>query len=110
MVQGLAARLPADQREIGPVVVGVTLNAVLACSFCSYPDRVHTAALRQAIPDFRVAIQTFEFHAAGTQVMAFRAVQDSGKRLMRFCQRTRRDLRASWSSARKQRQKKKDGG
>jgi hypothetical protein len=79
MVQGLAARLPADQREIRSIVVGVTLNAVLACSFCSYPDRVHTAILRQAIPDFRVAIQTFEFHAAGAQVVALRAVQDSGK-------------------------------
>ena len=79
MVQGLAARLPADQRELRPVVVGVTLNAILACSFCSYPDRVHTAVLRQAIPDFRVAIQTSEFHAAGAQVVAFRAVQDSGK-------------------------------
>jgi hypothetical protein len=77
MVHGLAARLPTDEREIHAIVVGVALNAVFARPFCSHPDRVHTAVLRQPIPDFRVAIQAFEFHAARarSQVMALRAAQ-----------------------------------
>jgi len=79
MIQCFAARLPADQREIRPIVVGVTLNAVLARSFCFHPDRVHTAVLCQAIPDVRVAIQAFELHAGGADVVTFRAAQDSRK-------------------------------
>lgn len=108
MIHRFAVWLPANQREIRAIVVGMALNAVFAGSFCPYPDRMHTAVLRQTIADFRVAIQTFEFRAAGAQVMAFRATQDSRKGLMCFRQRTRRNLGAGWSSAQGKHEKEKD--
>jgi hypothetical protein len=79
MIHGLPARLPADQRKVRAIVVGVAPNAIFAGSVRSHPERMHAAVLRQAIPDFRVSIQAFEFHSAGAQVVAFRAAQDSGK-------------------------------
>jgi hypothetical protein len=54
---------------------------------------MHTAILYEAVPDFRMAIQAVEFHVARPHVVTFRAAQDSGKRLMCFRQRPRRDLR-----------------
>lgn len=109
MIHGLAVRLPADHLEIRAIVVGMTLNAVFARSFCSHPDRVHAAVLRQTTADFRVAIQAFEFHPSGAQVMTFRAAQDSGKGLMCSRQRAGRDLRVSRKGAGDKRQKQKDG-
>jgi hypothetical protein len=69
---------------------------------------MHTAVLREAIADLRVAIQALEFRTAGAQVVTFRAAQDPGKGLMCSCQRTGRDLRISRRDARNKRQKEKD--
>lgn len=63
MIHGFAVRLPADERKICAIVVRVTLNAIFARSARAHPNRVHTAILRKPIPDFRVAIQAFEFHS-----------------------------------------------
>jgi len=93
MIHGFPARLPADEGKVRAIVIGMALYAILACSLRSDPHRMHTAILCEAVPDFRMAIQAFEFHAARSHVVTFRAAQDSGKRLMCFRQRTRRDLR-----------------
>src|ERR1700676_5509903 len=93
MIHGLTARLPADEGKVRAIVIGMALYAILARSLRSDPHRVHAAILSKAVPDFRMAIQAFELHAARTHVVAFRAAQDAGKRLMCFRQSTGRDLR-----------------
>jgi hypothetical protein len=52
-----------------------------------------------------VAIQAFEFHSAGAQIVTFGATQHSGKRLMRFRQGARRDLRVGGSDTQRKRHK-----
>jgi hypothetical protein len=69
---------------------------------------MHAAILCEAVPDFRMAIQAFELHASRSHVVTFRAAQDSGKRLMCFRQRTRRDLRICRSSTEDERKKKQN--
>jgi hypothetical protein len=64
VIHRLSARLPADERKVRTIVVGMAPNTILACCVPSYPDRMHAAIVRQAIPDFCVAIQTFELHSA----------------------------------------------
>jgi hypothetical protein len=93
MIHGLTAWLPANEGKVRAIVIGMALYAILARSLRSDPHRVHAAILCETVADFRVAIQAFELHAARSHVVTFRAAQDSGKRLMRFRQRTGRDLR-----------------
>lgn len=74
MIHGLAARLPADEGKVWAIVIGMALNAVLACSLRSHPYRMRAAILCEAVSDFRMAIQAFKFHAARTDIVTFRAV------------------------------------
>lgn len=95
MIYRLAAWLPAYQGEVRSVVIGMALDAIFARSFCSDPNRMHAAILRQPVSNFGVAIETFELHATRAEIVALSATQHPGERFMRLCQRPRRDLRAS---------------
>jgi len=92
VIQSLAIWFPVNQLKIGSIVVRMAGRTFLTCSARFDPNRVHSALLRQALANFRVAIQTLEFRRATSQVMAFRAVRRTGKRLVGSRKRTRRDL------------------
>ena len=105
MVHRLAVRLPSNERKVRAIVVGVALDAILARSAFPHPHRVHTAILRHAIPDLSVAIEAFEFHSAGAQIVTLGATQHSREGLMGFRQRAGRDLCVSGSGAQRKRRK-----
>src|SRR5262249_2803576 len=56
MVDRFPVWLPANQREIGAVVFGVTNGAIFAGRIRGHPRRMHTVPLCDALPDLRVAI------------------------------------------------------
>jgi hypothetical protein len=84
VVQRLSGRLPSDHLKVRAIMIGVASNAILARAVWPHPDRMHTAILREPIPNFCVAIQAFEFDRARGQVVAFSAVEHSRERLMGF--------------------------
>jgi hypothetical protein len=45
---------------------------------------MHTPMFNEAIVDFRMAVQAFQLHSTGTQVVAFCAAQNAVERLVRF--------------------------
>ena len=59
VIESFAAGLPSNKREVNPVVFGVTAGAVLASGVRRHIHRVHSAALRHTLPDFRVALHAF---------------------------------------------------
>jgi len=84
VVQHLSSRLPSDHLKVRAIMIGVASNAILARAVWPHPDRMHTAILREPIPNFCVAIQAFKFDRARSQVVAFSAVEHSRERLMSF--------------------------
>jgi hypothetical protein len=97
VIYGLAVRLPANQREIRAVMIGVTLHAIFARPFGANPHRMHAAILRQTVTDLCVTVETLEFHSARAHVVAFRAAQNAGKRLVWLGERSGRYLRSGWN-------------
>jgi len=59
MVHGLAAGFPMNQREIRTVVIGMAGGTNVAGGIGAHPHGMHSATLRHAFADLRVAFKTF---------------------------------------------------
>ena len=93
VVQGLPAWLPMNELKISAVVLRMAARTILAGSIRVHPHGVHSAPLRHAFADLRVAFKTFQWRGAAAQVVAIGAICGTGKRLMRLRELARRDLR-----------------
>src|SRR6267143_6646938 len=94
VVHGLPAWLPMNELKIGAIVLRMAARTILAGSIRVHPHGVHSAPLRQALADVRVAFKTFQLRGAAAQVVAIGAICGTGKRLMGLRKLARRDLRA----------------
>ena len=95
VVHGLAVRLPANQREVGAIVLGVAGGAILSRCVRREPYSVHAASLRHSLPNLRMAIEASKLDLPTPKCVAFRATQRTRKRFVRLRQGSWRDLRAA---------------
>lgn len=84
MIDGLTVRLPMNELKIGAVMVRMARRALVACSLCIYPDRVHSALLVHTLANFCVAFQALQLRGPVAEVMAFGAICGTRERLMSF--------------------------
>ena len=84
VVYRFAVRLPANQRKVGAVVLGMAGHAILARGVRRKPGRVHTASLRHPLANLGMAIEASKLHLSAAEFMALRAVQRARERFMRF--------------------------
>jgi hypothetical protein len=84
MIDGVSVGLPANDLKIHSVVVGVALGTIFTGYGRSDPHCMHTPMFREPIADFRMAVQAFQLHSTGAQVVAFCAVQNAIEGLVRF--------------------------
>ena len=92
VIYSFAVGLPPNQRKIRSIVFGMAAHAVLAGSVGRQPNGMHPLSLHDALPDFRVTIQTPELDPSAAKFVALRAAQRTGKRFVRFRERSGRDL------------------
>ncbi len=84
VVHRFAVRLPANQRKVGAVMLGMAGHAILACRVRRKPGSVHTASLRHPLANLGMAIEASKLHLSAAKCVALRAVQRARKRFMRF--------------------------
>lgn len=75
VVYRFAVRLPANQRKIGAVMLGMTRNAVLTRCVRRDPHRVHALPLRDSLANLHMAIEAPKLHIPDAKHMALRAAQ-----------------------------------
>lgn len=84
VVNGLSTGLPVNKLKVHSIVVRMALGTILTGYSRSDPHCMHTPMFNEAIVDFRMAVQAFQLHSTGTQVVAFCAAQNAVERLVRF--------------------------
>ena len=84
MVECFAVGLPADQRKVGAVVLGVARSAVFARRIRGNPHRVHAAPLGDSLANLNVAIEALKLYFAAAKRVALRAVERARKRFVRL--------------------------
>jgi hypothetical protein len=90
MIKGL--RVELGNREIKPIVVGVTLGTSLAGAGLKTVGEVQAFVSREARCDLGVTFKTLESSFPARQLMAGGTVRGAFKVCMRTSQWTRRDL------------------
>lgn len=108
VIQGFAVGLPSDNREICPIVLGVAAHAVLTSCIWPYKSGVQSPALYQALANFGVTLEALQLDAAGTQIVAFRAIERTRQRLVSSGKGAGRNLRAHARRTRPKQEKKDD--
>jgi hypothetical protein len=86
---------PMDKREIRTIVFEVATNTILPVGILHFELRVIAAVLGQELGNFFVAIKAAKCWRLRSKLVATRTLRSSTERLVRFCKRTRRNLRRS---------------
>lgn len=94
MVKGALGRLPVNNREILPVVLGMATHAVLVTGLTIHHGEVETLVGIEARRDIGVAVETLEALTAGPELVTGYALQGAIERRVRLRQRPRGYLRS----------------
>jgi hypothetical protein len=81
-----------NQRKIRAVMFGMAAHAILSGRIPPQPNGVHAEPLRDSFANLLVAIHALQKERATAEFMTLRAIQLSGKKLMRVGKRTGRYL------------------
>src|SRR3984957_8977020 len=92
MIELLERRLPMDQRKILTIVFEVAAYAITAVGILHPEKRVVALMRRQAVRNFLVTFEAFERGRAGTELVASVALGRAAEGLVRFGERSGRDL------------------
>lgn len=93
VIESLETRLPVNEIEIHPVVIGVARHAILSCGALWQKARVQAAMFCKAHANFRVAIETFKLRTSERYGVTIGAMRRTLQETVRLGQRPRRYLR-----------------
>lgn len=104
MIELLRRAFPVNKGKIHPIVLEVAAHAVFAVGILHLQPGVIAPLFGKQPGNLRVALQTLERGSAGAKFVATRTLRSSAKRLVRFRERPRRDLRVRREYNKRQKQ------